>query len=287
MIPFGVSHTLIQNVQARLFIPRLIGKNLETGEKIGGAWGQFGMEINFSWDDAEFDSRKGVLFRVIFRGGVPFEPGSLLNQETNYSDERATVDLYPISVNRITYSLGYMYNKKIFKKSFFNFNARYVYVLNKLEEENALKNIFPIQGLVAKTLITNESGAIETNKKFSFFGFENMFKNWFWRQEGEHPWLDKENDHIEISASIDTFINSDYYFGKRKIMMGLKPFLELSLKKRFTLTGIFKTRLIFTPGIWIKISNTFRFLLGLNRILYSEPGFNFDESIFLSLRLAY
>ncbi|HMB00451.1 MAG TPA: hypothetical protein VKS21_05635 [Spirochaetota bacterium] len=301
-LPVGVKHSFFNNFQVRFTWPVTIAAFylLNKENRYSSQAGQPILALNFNWDDIEYNSTKGVMLRVMLKFKSPYEDSVLTNKGRSYYKNNFTAeapgiedgtDFYPAVKARFNYDIGYMYAKKISQKSTIQFNFRYNYSFTTAEENGIMTNIFPVGGWTRKKIITSRDTAGNetqvTNKSFILFGFIPMFKNWFWRQNGSDPWYDKKNDYLLFTGSIDTFINTDYYINNKKIIIAFKPYIEFAFFKRFSKESLEKTRLVISPGVWLKVTKWFRFVAGLHKTIYAEKGYNYKQSFFLSLRVAY
>ncbi len=75
----------------------------------------------------------------------------------------------------------------------------------------SLTNLFSLTGFINEndetqqnTSVGNTSDIALEDSSFSFFGIEKIIQKLFWTTNLKDPWVDKKNDHLEISLSIDT-----------------------------------------------------------------------------------
>jgi len=281
IIPLFFDFSLVRNVQTGVEVPIVGFRDIKRDTVEFAPVGDVQAFLEFGRDDTEYNFRDAIIIQVTYGSGQGASFDIMTNEKRSeaYSREINNKGYYPASRGNNQYALGYRLTKHIGNNSSFTFNGSYVYEL--LEGETFKSNfVDEFQGVIIESASNTNDTAVGkfSTSDYSFFGIENIFKKLFWTTDPENPWHDKANDHLEFSCTIDTYFDTDYYIGERRIEFGFKPFIELSYHYRFTGLSLYKSRLILVPGMWVKIGSKIRYLFGVSKILWAENDFEYDDA---------
>ena len=280
-LPFKIKATIIKNVQASIAIPLIFGRSFTTGADLPLAIGDLELEARFGHDDSEYNYRQAYYFK--YRASISPTTTKIASAQ-RFSQDVQEASYYPLASQFDEMTLGWHGTKNITPKTQFHLNLNYVYQLSTNE---SITNLIAFENISNADVETNARGGKLQDIRFSLFGLDTTLQNLFWTTSYNQPWSDKRNDHVNISMAIDTLIDADYYFGSKKVLLSLKPFLEVTFVLPFTSESFHHTRILITPGLLLKFTKHLRYLFGVGFLSSSITRFEFEAASFMSLRLVF
>ena len=279
-LPLKVKATLVNNVQASITIPLVFGLDYLTAEPLSTELGNLEFELRFAADDEEYKYCQAYYFKYRVGTGPPTQK---IEEPSQLSGERASVSYYPLASSLEEMDLGWQATKNIFPKTQFHLNLTYTY---QLSDNQTITNLIGFEDIVNDNVETNARGGRLATTRVSLFGIDTSLRNLFWSTSLNDPWSDKKNDYFTLSMAIDTYIGTDYYFGRKKILLGLKPFVEFTWLIPFSDESFYHSRLLLVPGLFLKFTKHIRYLFGVGISLEPAGATEFKNTAFISLRMA-
>lgn len=282
-----MTYAPVKNVQLGLTIPLVSVYDARLNETRNVAIGDFQVDFEFGHDDLEYDFREAFTFRTRINTGPAIDRNLRFSSTpSDFTIQSSLADYYPLVKKNVDFALGWNFTKEILPNTSFHFNFRYVY---ELAPDETLTNIFAFNGLDGSS---NQTSTVTNLNQFngstlSLFGIEKIIGRLFWTTGLDDPWKDKINDHVELSAAIDTTFNLEYYLFDRRFSLALKPFLELFFLKRFSEESLFKSNLSITAGIHFRLFSALRYQIAFSHILWSESRFEYQDAAHMGLTLFF
>jgi len=300
-LPVYMQYGLTSFVQLAAFLPIINARNVieSKGNMFSGgegiAVGDFHIELKFSDDNKEPEYNYSIVVRYQYKSGVQtgLSPQEIqMLTDKSGVDRKITVSYYPFSKGVENLGLGYYLTTDLFKKIDVNFNATYTYEFGIIEDEAegerrmTIKDFFKFENIIEKEK-DKEGKETEKFKIKSFFGLEKMFKRLFWTSSKSDPWSDKRDDHITLSLSLDTFLDTDYYIGKKRVLIGLRPFVEFTGILNWHESSTTRSCLMINPGLWIKFTNPLRYMISFTFVAARSREFPFDTGLIQGIAVQF
>ena len=277
-LPLKIKTTLVKNVEASLMIPLVFGRDYLNARELPATLGNIEFELRFAQDDAEYDYRQAYYFKYRVGTGVPTQkpPKSIEDANGNIS-----ATYYPLTSSLEEMTLGWHASKNLSSRSQLHFNFNYTY---QFTNHQGITNLARFENFISDEVETNARGGKLTSTRFSLFGLDHLLRQLFWTTSLNDPWSDKRNDYLTFSLTVDFYLATDYYFGRKKILLGLKPFFEFTGVLPFSEESFYLPRVVLIPGLFLKFTKHFHYLFGLG-IGSAEQHFSFEQVAFMSLRI--
>ena len=276
-VPLKIKATLVKNVEVGVSIPVVFGQNYLTSETLSPVIGNIELELRFANHDEEYDYQYSYYFNYRISTGVVAQ--KLSPSELDGDVIRASY--YPVASSLDEMQIGWHMTKKITPKTEFHFNFNYTYQFTNNEN---ITNLIGLEGFESE-IETNARGGKLSQANFTFLGLDKTFRRLFWTTSLNDPWEDKKNDHFVVSMVLDTYLGMDYYFDKRKLLIGLKPFIEFTWLFPFSNESFYNPKLLIVPGVYLKFTRYFGYLFGLGLVFDNWQYFDFEQVVFMSLRV--
>ena len=287
--PIYFDYNIIKNVSVQVGLPPTVSIfNIKDNQPIQEAPLYFGgngyLKFLLAFDDYEYNFKHAISIGYYFSSSSQnFNETRKTNSAYNTRDFTIN-DFYPLIKNSENLSLGWVFSKKIDKKTLFNFNIKYFY---ELQSPESLTNLFTLSSFINENDQIQQSTSTDNialeDSSFSFFGIEKIIQKLFWTTNLEDPWIDKKNDHLEISLSIDTQLFLDYTIASFSIEGSLNPFIDLNWLYRFTDESLYKSHLLVSTGVIYNMTPFLYYLFTLNHFLWQEEAYDFKSSIHVNI----
>ena len=281
-IPFTIRVAILRNLEASLKLPVVFGYNFLTEDRLPAVFGNVEIELRFGRDDDEYNYREAFYISYRIGSGPSVEKPA---EGTLIGGDALDPSYYPAVSSLYEFSLGWHCTKDIGEKSQFHFNSAYTYQLNEGENLDRLINF---EGVTGGAIETNANGENIQRNSFTLFGLDKSLKRLFWTTSLNNPWADKKNDYITLNAAIDTRLSTGFFFGKRQLILALKPFLEMTWLIPFSDESYYVSRFTLVPGMLLELTRYFRYAFGLAFFIdpLNDPR-QFTQAVFMSLRLIF
>ncbi len=276
-VPLKIKATVFKNVEASVSIPIVFGQDYSTSDPLSPVVGNISIELRFANYDEEYDYQYSYYFNYRISTGVV----SRKLEKSDLDGDVIRASYYPIASSFDEMQLGWHMTKKITPKTEFHFNFNYTYQFTNNEN---ITNLIAFEGFET-AIETNARGGQLSQAGFTFLGLDKTVRKLFWTTSFNDPWGDKQNDYFIISMAIDTYIGTDYYFGKRKLLFGIKPFVEVTWLFPFSNKSFYNSQLLIVPGLYLKFTKYLGYLFGIGLVFDNWQHFDFEQVAFMSLRV--
>lgn len=275
-ISFEIKTTLVKNVEAGIAVPLVFGHNYLNDNELPSTLGNIEFELKFGKDDDEYDYRYAYYFKYRVSTGPPTQKPLLSIED----EQNINHSYYPLTSSLEEMTLGWHASKNIgrYVKVHLNFNYTYQFTNNQ-----GITNLFRFENVSSDNVETNARGGKLSPTRLTLFGLDSFLRQLFWTTSLNNPWSDKQNDYLNIAMAVDFYLNTDYYLGTKKILLGVKPFLEINWLLPFSGESFYTSKFIFIPGLLLNFTKNFNYLFGLG--VGVQEHFNFEQTAFMSFRI--